>query len=399
MLFRLSIEEKVLGIGAITVLVGTFLPWHSTMFNYKEKAITTSGFAGDLGVIGFIVFILTAMTLFYLMSDNMNIKIPSFGHKKDKINLFLIGQSAFLLLLTIAIYTKRSIDYTNAEIRFGLYISLIGACIGAFASFAQIQKSNKKDVQEFFDHSEEGAANKADDNKIKTLDKNLEVIEGKKEEDADDTSKAEQKSFFYEEKEENIEKESIDTVEAIHESSQDKNTDIQQPEDPAIEMPKIPDNAIIDTSPKEKVETIQEPSPVKDVKDIKEKESIIEKSKEIEEKIKQKKEIEKKVDYNKPSDQGNYFMRDAGINNEPEVKKEVKEVVEKEEVAEKKEVIEKKEVVEKKSDTNTKQNRSIKIDLESIKPVNKDTKKKVEKKDVAEKKEPANQNMSFYDDL
>ena len=108
MLLRLSPEEKLAGIGAIVVLISTFLPWFSIVFSSAERGTTVSGFSGDLGVIGFVVFLLTAMAITFLMAEHLNFRIPHFGFKKDQIVLFLMGESAFLLLLTIAIYTKHN---------------------------------------------------------------------------------------------------------------------------------------------------------------------------------------------------------------------------------------------------------------------------------------------------
>jgi len=65
-----------------------------------------------------------------------------------------MGENAFLVLITIAIYTKRSLEFTDAELRFGIYLILIGAFLGAFSAFAQIQKLKREKVQEFFEHEE-----------------------------------------------------------------------------------------------------------------------------------------------------------------------------------------------------------------------------------------------------
>ncbi|MBI5422176.1 hypothetical protein HZA44_03505, partial [Candidatus Peregrinibacteria bacterium] len=62
---------------------------------------------------------------------------------------------AFLLLLVVAVFTKRSLDFTNAEIRFGLYTALIGAVLATFAAFALIQKRLKKEAKAFFGQEEQ----------------------------------------------------------------------------------------------------------------------------------------------------------------------------------------------------------------------------------------------------
>ena len=151
-ILRLSPEEKVIGIGSLLVLVGSFLPWYSIVFNFDKKPVTYSGLSGDLGVIGFVVFILVLFALLVLIGEHIGFRMPQFGYRKDQILLFLMGEGAFLLLLILAVYTKQSFGLTNADIRFGFYISLIGAIFGTFSAFAESQKLKKQEVEELFDH-------------------------------------------------------------------------------------------------------------------------------------------------------------------------------------------------------------------------------------------------------
>lgn len=155
MLLRLSTEEKVFGLAALIILISTFLPWYSVALNFRESFVTEYGFSGDLGVVGFVVFLLMIVSLAFLTSDRLGIRLPRFGFRKEMIMVFLMGESAFLLLLAVAIYTKRSLDYTSAELRFGLYTALISACIGAFAAIAQLQRNQKKETEAFFGQAEE----------------------------------------------------------------------------------------------------------------------------------------------------------------------------------------------------------------------------------------------------
>ena len=151
---RLTGEEKVIGLGALLVLIGSFMPWYSVVLNFDKKSITYNGFGGDLGVVGFVVFLMVLLSIIVLIGEHLHIKLPQLGYEKEQILFFLMGESAFLVLLSIAVYTKRSLDFTNAELRFGIYFALAGAFLGAFAAFAQIQKLKKKEVHEFFEHDE-----------------------------------------------------------------------------------------------------------------------------------------------------------------------------------------------------------------------------------------------------
>ena len=153
-LLRLSPEEKVIGLSGALVLFSTFMPWYSLVNIFEKKSLSQSGFSGDLGVIGFVVFLMVILALLVLVGEHLQFRIPYFGYTKEKILLFLMGQSTFLVLLDIAIYTKRSFEYTSAELRFGIYLAMIGTFLGFFAAFAQTQKLKKREVEEFFEHPE-----------------------------------------------------------------------------------------------------------------------------------------------------------------------------------------------------------------------------------------------------
>jgi len=151
---RLTAEEKVIGIGSLAMLIGTFMPWYSVIMNFDNKSLSETGFSGDLGVIGFVVFIMSLISLLVLVAENMHLPLPNFGYRREQILFFFLGEAFFLTLLTMAIYTKRSLEFTEAGLRFGSYIVLLGAFFGALSAFALMQKKKKSEVQEFFSHEQ-----------------------------------------------------------------------------------------------------------------------------------------------------------------------------------------------------------------------------------------------------
>jgi hypothetical protein len=154
-LLRMTAEEKVIGIGALAILFGTFMPWYSVVMSFDKESMSQSGFSGDLGVIGFVIFLMSIITIVVLIGESMRLPLPQFGYKREQILFFFMGQSFFLTLLTIAIYTKRGLDFTEAGLRFGIYMVLIASFLGALSAFALIQKSRKKEVEDFFQHEAE----------------------------------------------------------------------------------------------------------------------------------------------------------------------------------------------------------------------------------------------------
>ena len=375
MLLRLSPEEKIAGIGVILVLISVFLPWYSVVFSFNEQGITESGFTGDLGVVGFVIFLLTLMGLAFLIGEHLHFKLPNLGFKKDNIILFLLGQSAFLLLLTIAIYTKRSFEYTNAELRFGLYLALIGAFIGTFASFSQIQKKQKKDVEAFFSHPKEAEeeTEKIEDNSINDEPAYKEqsyMPEAKKEQEVKPTQ-AEQKSFFYEESaEEPIPQTEVTAEEStVADEEEAMEPEMIQQEEPitqkeVLQPETVEKEEIIEDEPAQP-EMIEEETPAikesssEEVEELEldTPEQTTEATEEPSSAPASEDKPKEEVSLESPSsDQGDYFVREAGIKHEPH----------------------------------------IKVDMDSIRPVEK--KPSSQDKERAEAKE-IKEERNFYDDL
>lgn len=153
-LLRLSAQEKVIGISSIAMIIGTFLPWYNVVMIFDQKIITETALNGDLGVMGFVVLLMSILSLLYLVGENLHLPLPKVGYKREGILFFLLGQSAFLTLLIIAIYTKRSLEFTEASLRFGSYIVLVGAFFGAFSAFSLIQKSKQGERKTWVDEEE-----------------------------------------------------------------------------------------------------------------------------------------------------------------------------------------------------------------------------------------------------
>ena len=361
MLLRLSPEDKLAGVGAIIVLISCFLPWFSIVFSSAEKSTAVSGFAGDLGVIGFVVFLLTAMAITFLTAEHLNLRIPSFGFKKEQIVLFLIGESAFLLLLTIAVYTKRSFEYTNAELRFGLYAALIGAFVGAFSAFAQTQKNQKKETEAFFEHPEEAKAevDETSDTTIEEPEYKEQDYMPKKEEVAVEPVQTEQKSFFYEKAPE------AEIVAENEEEMGEQPTeepvfdDTAEPSDDAVETEHAPSPE--ETEEETTDEPIEEEMPAEP--DAAEPEGDTVGTEDIPSPEEIPEEEPETPPLSADMGQGDYLIREAGV-----------------------------------------QKSNIKVNMDSVKKVNKNTVKTMHASSqdgnkTDEKKPAATETMSFYDDL
>jgi hypothetical protein len=343
-LLRLSTEEKVLGIGALMVIVSAFMPWYSVASAVEQTVITQSGFSGDMGVIGFVVFLLTLISLAFLLADHIHFRLPKFGYRKEQIILFLMGEAAFLSLLIIAVYTKRSFDYTNAELRFGVYLSLIGSAIGTFAAYAEIQKQQKKTAQDFFNNPEDSSDsdNNGHDDAIKK-DESKEASYKPVGKTPRPSHKPEQKNFFYEKNSaEDDVTEDTKNISGDDDEEYFQNTDEDVAENQSEEIAEEQNNEI---DADMDFEMTDEKLPQEEL--------------EIPEEMEEAEQLKEDVN---SAGQGSYFIREAGVEKKP----------------------------------------NIKINIESITPAKKpelhpEIEEQAEKTVV--KNESPNQKMSFYDDL
>jgi len=145
-LLRLSLQEKIIGIGSILMMLGSFFPWYSHSNAANNSIITEYGFSGDLGVMGFVIFLMSLMSLLALIAENMHLPFPTLGFEREKVLFFFLGESAFLCLLTMAIHTKQSINYLEGNLRFGIFLVLAASLFSALAAFNLIKNAKKTEL-------------------------------------------------------------------------------------------------------------------------------------------------------------------------------------------------------------------------------------------------------------
>ncbi len=85
---RLSPEEKVIGLCGLIILAVSFMPWYSVTLSFENQSATESGFSGDLGVLGFMIFLLVLLAQGFMVGEHLHFKLPHFGQKKNSSSFF-----------------------------------------------------------------------------------------------------------------------------------------------------------------------------------------------------------------------------------------------------------------------------------------------------------------------
>lgn len=148
----LDLEERILNGAAIIAFVSVTLPWLSGEW-LGGDIVTYSGFGFYTSFIGITVFALLAFLLLVTL-------VPLFGgpaivrrKQRDIVRLCAASQATVLLLAALSVLMKVTYEYSRIEIRFGIYVALIGSIVASIYAFLRWQEK-KSDTQELFHHPE-----------------------------------------------------------------------------------------------------------------------------------------------------------------------------------------------------------------------------------------------------
>lgn len=149
----LDIEDRILNSGCIIAIVGVFLPWISGEFRGAE-VVTHSGFEFFTSFLGTTVFLLHGflMVLFVLpLAGGPNIVRKRY---QEVLRLFLSLQATLFTIAALSVLTVATFEY-RMEVRFGIYVTLIGSVVVNIYAFLRWQAQRRKEVHDLFHHPED----------------------------------------------------------------------------------------------------------------------------------------------------------------------------------------------------------------------------------------------------
>ncbi|MBT3835087.1 hypothetical protein HOF56_02455 [Candidatus Peribacteria bacterium] len=152
---RLEIEEKILNIGSTFALIGVFMPWFGG--EWFGEVTTWSGFGFYTSFAGLLIFLSHTFVLALTVLPLLGYQVIKTSFR-DTIRM-IVGLECILLVIVVwSVLTNIAFDRAQMEIRFGLYLSLVGSIIVSLYAFLKLQQEKKRNVQEFFHHPEDGDA-------------------------------------------------------------------------------------------------------------------------------------------------------------------------------------------------------------------------------------------------
>ncbi|MDA1208508.1 MAG: hypothetical protein O2904_00555 [bacterium] len=149
MVSSMDLEEQILNIGSAIAVIGVFLPWAGGEW-LGGDTVAYNGFGFYTGVLGAAIFLLHG---FILLSTFLPLTGgPNLIQKKsiDGVRYFATLQATILNLAALSVIANATLDFTRMEIRFGMYVSLIGSLVATLYAYLKYQDKKKIDVQNLF---------------------------------------------------------------------------------------------------------------------------------------------------------------------------------------------------------------------------------------------------------
>ncbi|MBI5155649.1 hypothetical protein HZA45_00080 [Candidatus Peregrinibacteria bacterium] len=152
----LELEERILNGAALVTLLGVFLPWISGEW-LGGDTVTYSGLQFYTTFLGIIIVLLES----FILSITI---IPLTGRSgflkkrhREITRLLASSQAMVLVVAALTVLMKVTFEFSRMEVRFGIYVTLIGSVIVTIYSFLKYQEQRRLEVHELFHHPEDQA--------------------------------------------------------------------------------------------------------------------------------------------------------------------------------------------------------------------------------------------------
>lgn len=141
-------EEKIIGAASFSLFLSCFFPWYYGR-EYVVSAggyeyINSSGFQSVAFIIGYFICAFALINLVIIGMRVAKKRLFKLPIAREKIFILLGAESFLLQIIALAIYTKQTFLFSQAEVRFGLYIGLFSSLV--ISSFGYAYKQSIKDA-------------------------------------------------------------------------------------------------------------------------------------------------------------------------------------------------------------------------------------------------------------
>lgn len=152
----LDLEEKVLNAGALAALIGVFLPWIGGRPSLLDDAVMTyTGLGHHTALIGYAIAGLELYTLLITIVPLTGAAPLVRRDHRDIVRLNLTTVTSILILASLSVLMRVSFSSPGLEVRFGIYLSLVGSLFANLYAYLNYQVHKRKQVENFFSQATE----------------------------------------------------------------------------------------------------------------------------------------------------------------------------------------------------------------------------------------------------
>ncbi len=155
MLRAMELEEKVLHTGVLVCVFGLFAPWIGG--RWADNVQQWSGFGFYTGYIGHAVLFVQLFILAITISPLLGGPVLVRKARRNYVRLTLSSLSTILLVLSFTVLFRLTSQLVGAEIRFGIYFSIVGSGIATLYAFLKYQEELESQSHAVFLHPDEKA--------------------------------------------------------------------------------------------------------------------------------------------------------------------------------------------------------------------------------------------------
>lgn len=149
----LELEEKMLHAGGGVCLAGLFVPWLGGQWYGNDQQ--WNGFGFYTGFIGHIVLILELFIIAITFSPLLGGPIIVRKGSRNFVRMELCSITSVLLVACFTILFRLTAEVSGLEIRFGIYVSILGSVLSTLYAFLKYDEQRKSEVWQLFQHPDE----------------------------------------------------------------------------------------------------------------------------------------------------------------------------------------------------------------------------------------------------
>ena len=127
---ELPFEKKLIGVGAILMVIGLFLPWYQDVDSF-HTGDTFTGLTGPMYLVGLTFLVIASLSIMMVVMDYLDKKIPIFKIKTAQFHLWSGVASFYLLFVVGSVYFHQSfgVNITMKQSQFGMFMVYIAASL------------------------------------------------------------------------------------------------------------------------------------------------------------------------------------------------------------------------------------------------------------------------------